>query len=146
MTVEFLDISSAPKDVEILVGKWYEDTSDGYFGESRWLWITQGIIDSEGNFFEAFNDTEVCAEHMTLAREPTHWATLPSPPAPSDSQHSLNTGLIHTVAKQLINMGGNMLKRLRDMADAIIDRELVFCPNCGYYCTCGNKDIFIKTR
>jgi len=73
------DIKTAPKNKEILIGKYYIDDCNGYSGDSRWLWICQGYIDECG-FFDAFNDDLIEHKHMIYARLPTHWCDIPEAP------------------------------------------------------------------
>lgn len=74
-------IDTLPKnDTKVVIGQYFEDTYDGYYGESRWIWIIQGSFDELGNFFDDFNDEEIIANHMVCARQPTHWTYINNPP------------------------------------------------------------------
>jgi hypothetical protein len=75
-------IETAPKDgdTEILIGKWFTDDADGYYGDSRWLWIIQATYDLDGSMWDCFADTEIPAQNMNGFNKPTHWMPLPAPP------------------------------------------------------------------
>lgn len=68
-----------PEDTEILIGHYYVDTSDGYSGESQWLWITQTSLE-DGEFSDNFNDDFIKEEHMVYWNTITHWSHMPEPP------------------------------------------------------------------
>lgn len=77
--IDWNPIESVPRDgTEILLGKYWIDEHNGYFGESRWLWIISGnVLNDEG--FCHFTD-EDCSFDGKNWHGATHWAEFPNHP------------------------------------------------------------------
>lgn len=73
---EWQSIESAPKDVEILIGKFRGDDFD--FHRSTMFYLQSNEM--EGEYFEGW----VWSEDYGGMEDPTHWMPLPEPPTKED--------------------------------------------------------------
>lgn len=77
---EWQPIETLDHDNEVMLAKWYEDDCDGYYGESRWIWIASGCLGLDGTIWIDFTDENHQAE---FHHKPTHWMPSPLPPPPN---------------------------------------------------------------
>lgn len=67
-------IGTVPRnETAVLIGHYFTETDNGYFGDPKWLWIISGSFDDEF-FYDDYTDEEVPASEM-LSRA-THWKLL----------------------------------------------------------------------
>lgn len=81
--MEWRDISSAPRDVSILV--WWRDeayVARWYDGYNEWGVSVRPINDNEVRTFRRIGP--VVWKNRVFEPGPTHWMPLPSPPRPKD--------------------------------------------------------------
>ena len=65
-----------PENLEdVIFAKWYEDKANGYYGDSRWIWLASG----EFNNFEIWLDVDDTARNWNGIGfdKPTHWCVAP---------------------------------------------------------------------
>lgn len=73
---EWKPIDKAPRDTDILIGAWFEDDSNGYFGGSRWKWVASGRIESERVWIDVNDEFHGQIAELAGFDKPTHFKPL----------------------------------------------------------------------